>query len=446
MKGVLKRSLSLLLALAIIFPIFGNIATSLAGSGTETDPYTVAEAIANNTGTGYVEGYVVGFRTNNAVTTDIPASPSNIVISDTKGDTSINTTLPVQFSSTSGIRNNADITTVGNKVRLYGSLETYFTKPGLKNVKDGTLVEEAPVETSTETVQETPVETVVETVEENLPTTNANLSIYIAENGQWNDILKLHEQRLGDLRLNDDSKGAYTLNQNGQPLYTHNNINTDKSSITFADVKHGEYTVKLTLPEGYTLDERTFDCANISRSAEGNFNITVNGTTYSQNYSIFLSKDTSVTREKITFTFDANGGVFNDSSSEKVLEFEKNTKYTRPGNPAREGYRGLGWYSPEGKFINVFTLQNLTEDTVLTHRWQRQHTITFENNTASVDGVNTIKPIKVDEGKLYTLPNPYPSKTQNYEFMGWDLDGDGKVDKLVGEKIEITADTTLYYV
>ena len=193
MKGVLKRSLSLLLALAIIFPIFGNIATSLAGSGTETDPYTVAEAIANNTGTGYVEGYVVGFRTNNAVTTDIPASPSNIVISDTKGDTSINTTLPVQFSSTSGIRNNADITTVGNKVRLYGSLETYFTKPGLKNVKDGTLVEEAPVETSTETVQETPVETVVETVEENLPTTNANLSIYIAENGQWNDILKLHE-------------------------------------------------------------------------------------------------------------------------------------------------------------------------------------------------------------------------------------------------------------
>ena len=44
-----------------------------------------------------------------------------------KGNTSINTTLPVQLSSTSGIRNNADITTVGNKVRLYGSLETYFT-------------------------------------------------------------------------------------------------------------------------------------------------------------------------------------------------------------------------------------------------------------------------------------------------------------------------------
>ncbi|MFL8952228.1 DUF6359 domain-containing protein [Helcococcus kunzii] len=438
MKGIYKRSLSLLLALAIIFPFFGNVATSLAGTGVANDPYSVSEfqsEYKDGTET-VVEGYIVGYRTGTTSMSKTANDDKNIVIAESADETDINKTVPIKLTSGSQLRPKLGLVTnpdlLGKKVSITGKSIKYYGSLGLE-ASDMKLLEDS-----------NPGETSRETKEENIPEINAGLSIYVADDGKWSD--KIYEHSSEDLRLNNDSEDAYTLSQNGEVVYKHHPIYTDKTGILFSDVKHGEYTVKLTLPEGYTIDDRTFNSEKVTKSEDGDFNIKVDGKTFYQFYSIYINKDTSIEREKIKFTFDANGGQFSDSTSEKVSVFEKNTKYSLPENPTREGYRIGGWYTPEGKFINVSTIQNLTEDTVLTFRWIKQYTISYENNIAEADGVKTIQPKKVDANTNYTLPKPYPASTENYEFMGWDLDGDGNVDKQAGETIKITADTTLNYV
>lgn len=95
MKGIFKRSIALLLALAIIFPFFGNVATSLAGTGVEGDPYSVSEfQSANKTGVKtVVEGYIVGYRTCTTSMSKTAKDDTNIVIAEKAGETDINKTI-----------------------------------------------------------------------------------------------------------------------------------------------------------------------------------------------------------------------------------------------------------------------------------------------------------------------------------------------------------------
>ncbi|WP_456277479.1 DUF6359 domain-containing protein [Bacillus sp. AK128] len=102
------------------------------------DYLTVAEAIANNSGTAKVQGYIVG-TVSGSKSFDLETpftSTTNIALADSPTETDITKMIPVQLPSGSirtalNLVDNAN--NFGAKVQITGSLEAYYTIPGLKN-------------------------------------------------------------------------------------------------------------------------------------------------------------------------------------------------------------------------------------------------------------------------------------------------------------------------
>lgn len=118
------------------------------GSGTETDPYTVADVIGlnNPATTSWVKGTILGFGKNvqqdgasmfTYVTDTLEFEPTNIVLGDAAGNI-----IPVQLPNTV-IRTALNLVDnrswIGCEVSLFGTLEKYFSLPGVKNTSDFTI-------------------------------------------------------------------------------------------------------------------------------------------------------------------------------------------------------------------------------------------------------------------------------------------------------------------
>lgn len=109
-----------------------------AEKGTIDNPYTIAEAIAKqDKSVAYVKGYIIGAAGQGP--TLIDASASNIMLADSMEETDAQNMLPVQLPSGAS-RDALNLTShpdnKGKLVVLKGSLEAYFSAPGLKNVKE----------------------------------------------------------------------------------------------------------------------------------------------------------------------------------------------------------------------------------------------------------------------------------------------------------------------
>jgi hypothetical protein len=123
-----------------------EIDTGESGSGTFEDPYNVAYAYNNNSGTGvWVQGYIIGVME----TTVDPFAPSfappfstnsNIIIADSPDETNMNNALIVQLPFGSSPR--AALNLVDNPqrlgvfVKLKGNLAAYFGVPGMRDTSD----------------------------------------------------------------------------------------------------------------------------------------------------------------------------------------------------------------------------------------------------------------------------------------------------------------------
>lgn len=98
---------------------------------------TVAEAIANNSGTATVEGYVVGHATGSktASFTAPFANDFNILIADSSTEHDLTKVLDVQipasYRAEFGLQTNPDL--IGAKVKVTGALAAYNNFPGLKS-------------------------------------------------------------------------------------------------------------------------------------------------------------------------------------------------------------------------------------------------------------------------------------------------------------------------
>ncbi|ANU13982.1 endonuclease [Planococcus halocryophilus] len=126
-----KILLSLVLVLSAALPYF-------ATSATAAEPISVAEAIANNSGTATVKGYIVGVASSKTnYDQEAPfTSATNVGLADSADETDPTKILPVQLPSGS-IR--AGLNLVDNpsnfkaQVTITGSLEAYFQTAGLKS-------------------------------------------------------------------------------------------------------------------------------------------------------------------------------------------------------------------------------------------------------------------------------------------------------------------------
>ena len=130
----------------------------LEGAGTKENPYTVADVIAlglTDKTQAWVEGYIIGTMKDNALE-ETPSQYSNIVLA-AAADVKENY-VPVALASGTNPRAALNVvdnpTMLGAKVAVYGTLETYFSKPGVKNVSDYVILT-APVAKYTVTVTAT---------------------------------------------------------------------------------------------------------------------------------------------------------------------------------------------------------------------------------------------------------------------------------------------------
>jgi hypothetical protein len=126
------------------------------GDGTQTKPYTVAQAKAKQSETGkWVSGYIVGFI--NTATTPYTytysatgAIATNLLIADSPTETIDGNCVPVQLpigTIRDALNLLANSSNIGKKVSVKGDLLAYFSVPGIKTLTAFTL--EGLVETPT---------------------------------------------------------------------------------------------------------------------------------------------------------------------------------------------------------------------------------------------------------------------------------------------------------
>ncbi|WLR56148.1 DUF6359 domain-containing protein [Mesobacillus subterraneus] len=133
MGNIKRKTFSWLTAIILLV----SYAIPFSGQASAETVMTVQQAIENNSGTATVEGYIVGHaRGTNSYNYEAPFGDDyNFLMADIAGETDPAKLLPVQikssFRSEFGLKTNPDI--VGKKVQVAGSLEAYFTVPGLKS-------------------------------------------------------------------------------------------------------------------------------------------------------------------------------------------------------------------------------------------------------------------------------------------------------------------------
>jgi len=113
----------------------------VTGDGSEATPYNVAGGIVNQGASKWVKGYIVGYATAGATATiytfsaDTCTQATNILIAGSKTITDPTKCIAVQLPA-GAVRTGLNLKDVkanlGKEVTLYGSLEAYFSKPGLK--------------------------------------------------------------------------------------------------------------------------------------------------------------------------------------------------------------------------------------------------------------------------------------------------------------------------
>ncbi|MDR0231653.1 MAG: T9SS type A sorting domain-containing protein [Dysgonamonadaceae bacterium] len=136
-SGVLVKPITLT---AVYMPSGNN--------GTETKPFTVyestrAQGAANNTDYYWVKAYIVGVSDGGATFTPVFTPPfgvaSNLILASDPEETANEDLLPVQLLINTAVRTNLNLqdnpANLGKYVKIEGTLEPYFGKPGLKNAR-----------------------------------------------------------------------------------------------------------------------------------------------------------------------------------------------------------------------------------------------------------------------------------------------------------------------
>ncbi|MFF2753212.1 DUF6359 domain-containing protein [Psychrobacillus sp. NPDC058041] len=136
-----KIALSLLLVMSVFLP-FVTVSNVQAA-----ESITVAEAIANNSGTSTVKGFIVG--TASSGTSYDQEAPftvnTNIGLADSPNETDPTKILPVQLP-TGSVRTGLNLvdnpSLFKSKVTITGTLSAYFSVPGLRNASAFTIISE----------------------------------------------------------------------------------------------------------------------------------------------------------------------------------------------------------------------------------------------------------------------------------------------------------------
>ena len=166
----------------------------------------------------------------------------------------------------------------------------------------------------------------------------------------------------------------------------------------------------------------------------------VNGDEKAAGATITVNANTTVTAvwEDIpvtyyTVTFDSNGG-----SAVTAQSIEAGQKATKPADPTKDGYDFKGWTLNGSAYdFNTAVNGNIT----LVATWEQQqvvpttYTVSFDSN----GGTGTMADVTGISSE-YTLPENGFTAPDGKQFKAWSVGGS---EKAVGDKITVTADTTV---
>lgn len=135
-----------LINLGIIFAMVISLILPLQQKVSAAEAITVSHAIANNSGTATVEGYIVGIvKATNSFQHEGPFTmDTNIAIADSPSEKDKTKILPVQLpigKVREGLNLKSNPSNLGKKIQITGNLEPYFSMPGHKSATAFTFVD-----------------------------------------------------------------------------------------------------------------------------------------------------------------------------------------------------------------------------------------------------------------------------------------------------------------
>ena len=224
--------------------------------------------------------------------------------------------------------------------------------------------------------------------------------------------------------------GAYVTVDLGKAIgtpvvYTITFNSNDGTSVAPQNVNAGE---KLTEPtpaptrEGFTFDG-WYEDSTFSTKFNFDTPITDNMTLYAK-----------WTENKYTLTFDANGG-----SGIMTPVTDLTGEYTLPANEftAPSGKQFKGWsLTTDGAIV---TKVDMTENRTVYAIWENIPVVTYTVSFAANGGTGTMADVTGISGE-YTLPANGFIAPAGKQFKAWSVGG---VEKAAGDKITITANTTV---
>ena len=197
------------------------------------------------------------------------------------------------------------------------------------------------------------------------------------------------------------------------------------SAVTAQTIEAGQKATKPADPtkagydfKGWTLNGSTYD-----------FNSAVNGDITL----VATWEQQQVVPTVYTVTFDSNGG-----SAVTAQNIEAGQKATKPADPTKAGYDFKGW-TLNGSAYDFNTAVN--GDITLVATWEQQQVVptTYTVSFVANGGTGTMADVTGITGE-YTLPANGFTAPDGKQFKAWSVGG---VEKAVGDKITVTADTTV---
>ncbi|MFE1244901.1 DUF6359 domain-containing protein [Fictibacillus sp. NPDC058756] len=154
---MLKRKTKKLTNISIIFAMVISLILPMQQASAD-NVISVSEAIANNSGTATVEGYIVGIvkSTNNYQFEGTFTTATNLALADSADERDPKKILPVQLKNGTDARAALNLydhpENLGKKIRIAGTLKAYFSVPGHQESTSFSFVDAAPPEPQVEEV------------------------------------------------------------------------------------------------------------------------------------------------------------------------------------------------------------------------------------------------------------------------------------------------------
>ena len=155
---------------------------------------------------------------------------------------------------------------------------------------------------------------------------------------------------------------------------------------------------------------------------------------------------TQTKRDKVTVTWDLQGGNINGDTSNKTESVSYNstvsfTKYT----PVKTGYTFNGWATSSTATSGSKTGNSaaITADTTFYATWKQLFTVTWNLQGGNINGDTSNKTESVESGSTVSFTKYTPVKT-GYTFNGWATSSAATSGSTTGNSAAITADTTFY--